>query len=104
MASVANSTILGSAPFTMTALSDYLEPFVGPNASASTWIYTIGAIALSLLAFEQYNYRSKKAHLPGDNWTIPIIGKFADSLHPTLEGYLRQWGLGPLSAISVFNM
>jgi C-22 sterol desaturase len=49
-------------------------------------------------------YRYKKAHLPGAKWTIPVIGKFADSLNPSLEGYKRQWYSGPLSAVSVFNM
>ncbi len=49
-------------------------------------------------------YRYKKAHLPGDKWTIPIIGKFADSLNPSLENYKRQWNSGALSVVSVFNM
>jgi C-22 sterol desaturase len=65
---------------------------------------TLVTIVLSLLILEQAIYRSKKQRLPGDRWTIPIIGKFADSVHPTLEGYQRQWDLGALSAISVFNM
>lgn len=49
-------------------------------------------------------YRWKKQHLPGDKWTIPIIGKFADSMKPSMEGYKRQWASGALSALSVFNM
>jgi C-22 sterol desaturase len=49
-------------------------------------------------------YRSKKQHLPGAKWTIPIIGKFADSLNPTLENYKAAWNAGPLSCVSVFNM
>lgn len=53
---------------------------------------------------EQTVYRYKKRHLPGAAWTIPIIGKFADSVSPTLENYMKQWLSGPLSAVSVFNM
>lgn len=59
---------------------------------------------ISLLIWEQITYRSKKDKLPGDRWTIPIIGKFASSLNPTLEGYQRQWDSGALSALSVFNI
>ncbi|KAJ8481095.1 hypothetical protein ONZ45_g2625 [Pleurotus djamor] len=73
------------------------------NGSA-TWLYTTAVITLSLLALEQAVYRYKKRHLPGDTWTIPIIGKFADSVKPTMEGYMRQWSSGALSAISVFNI
>lgn len=69
-----------------------------------TWLYTTLAIILGLLALEQGVYRYKKSHLPGSKWTIPIIGKFADSVHPTMEKYLKQWASGPLSAVSVFNM
>lgn len=65
---------------------------------------TIITLIISLLIVEQAVYRSKKAQLPGDKWTIPVIGKFADSLKPTLAGYKKQWNAGPLSAISVFNM
>ncbi|KAF7437203.1 RNA polymerase C-22 sterol desaturase [Pleurotus ostreatus] len=73
------------------------------NGSA-TWMYTTVAIVLSLLVLEQSVYRYKKRHLPGDKWTIPIIGKFADSMKPTMEGYMKQWNSGALSAISVFNI
>lgn len=62
------------------------------------------AIVGGLLILEQAVYRFKKRHLPGASWTIPIIGKFADSLNPTLEGYKKQWDSGALSAVSVFNM
>lgn len=68
------------------------------------WFYTTAAIILSLLILEQSVYRFKKRHLPGDKWTIPIIGKFADSMKPTMEGYMKQWDSGALSALSVFNM
>lgn len=73
----------------------------GPIA---TWLYTTGAVFLALLVLEQSIYRRKKQHLPGDKWTIPLIGKFADSMNPTMEGYKKQWDSGALSAISVFNM
>ena len=71
---------------------------------SSSWFYTTTLILLSLLALEQVVYRYKKRHLPGDSWTIPIIGKFADSMKPTLEGYQKQWNSGALSVVSVFNM
>ena len=73
----------------------------GPFA---TWLYTTGAVVIALLVLEQSVYRQKKQHLPGDKWTIPLIGKFADSMKPTMEGYKKQWDSGALSAISVFNM
>jgi hypothetical protein len=57
-----------------------------------------------LLFLEQAVYRFKKRHLPGASWTIPLIGKFADSMSPSMEGYKKQWDSGALSAISVFNM
>ncbi|TXT08737.1 hypothetical protein VHUM_02865 [Vanrija humicola] len=65
---------------------------------------TILTVILSLLLLEQAVYRAKKAHLPGDKWTIPVIGKFADSLNPTLANYKKQWYSGPLSCVSVFNI
>ncbi|KAJ6574659.1 cytochrome P450 [Mycena capillaripes] len=76
--------------------------FKAPESYA--WLYTTGAILFALLALEQTVYRVKKRHLPGDAWTIPIIGKFADSMKPTMEGYKKQWDSGVLSAISVFNI
>lgn len=69
-----------------------------------SWLYTSVTIVASLLVLEQVVYRIKKRHLPGSSWTIPLIGKFADSMSPTIEGYKRQWNSGDLSALSVFNM
>ncbi|KZV95631.1 cytochrome P450 [Exidia glandulosa HHB12029] len=69
----------------------------------SVW-YTVGAVVASLLVLEQLVYRTKKGHLPGPRWTIPIIGKFADSRSPTLEKYIESWKSGALSAVSVFNI
>lgn len=72
-----------------------------PAMSTSTIV--LSAVA-ALLVLEQFVYRQKKQGLPGDKWTIPLIGKFMDSMNPTLEGYKKQWDLGALSALSVFNM
>ena len=74
------------------------------SPETATWLWTSLAIVAALLVLEQSVWRYKKRHLPGDSWTIPIIGKFADSMKPTMEGYMRQWNSGALSAISVFNM
>ncbi|KAI0252651.1 cytochrome P450 sterol C22-desaturase [Lactifluus subvellereus] len=81
-----------------------LPHLLSSASSAATWTYTTVAIILALLALEQSVYRYKKRHLPGDKWTIPIIGKFADSMKPTMEGYMKQWNSGALSALSVFNI
>lgn len=62
------------------------------------------AMIATLLVLEQAVYRYKKAHLPGAKWTIPLIGKFKDSMDPRLEGYKRQWASGELSVTSVFNI
>lgn len=61
-------------------------------------------ILLSLLILEQTVYRSKKQGLPGKQWKIPVVGAFLDSMNPTMEGYQKQWDLGPLSVVSVFHM
>ena len=74
------------------------------SPETATWLWTSLAIVAALLVLEQSVWRYKKRHLPGDSWTIPIIGKFADSMKPPMEGYMRQWNSGALSAISVFNM
>jgi C-22 sterol desaturase len=73
-------------------------------SKVATWTFTTLAIGFALLALEQSVYRCKKKHLPGDSWTIPIIGQFANSMKPTMEGYMKQWNAGALSALSVFNM
>lgn len=80
----------------------YAPPAV--QGSTLTWFYTTFGIIGGLLALEQAVYRYKKRHLPGDSWTIPVIGRFADSMSPTMEGYQKQWDSGPLSVVSVFNM
>ncbi|KAF5323338.1 hypothetical protein D9611_003464 [Ephemerocybe angulata] len=74
------------------------------RGESATWLYTTGAVVISLLVLEQIVYRTRKRHLPGARWTIPIIGKFADSLNPTLENYKKQWDAGALSVVSVFHI
>ncbi|KAF9243722.1 cytochrome P450 [Melanogaster broomeanus] len=74
------------------------------TSKPATWLYTTLALVAALLVLEQSVYRYKKRHLPGAKWTIPVIGKFADSMKPTMEGYMAQWNSGALSAISVFNI
>lgn len=71
---------------------------------SKTTTATILTVIISLLLLEQVVYRQKKKHLAGDKWTIPIIGKFADSLNPTLANYKKQWYSGALSCVSVFNI
>lgn len=61
-------------------------------------------LVATILIAEQIVYRQRKAHLPGAAWTLPIIGKFADSLNPSLENYRKGWDSGPLSVASVFHM
>ncbi|KAI1786315.1 cytochrome P450 sterol C22-desaturase [Ganoderma leucocontextum] len=89
--------------------ADALDHITVPSLFAvspetATWLWTTVAIVAALLVLEQSVWRYKKRHLPGDSWTIPIIGKFADSMKPTMEGYMKQWNSGALSAISVFNI
>ncbi|KAK0198993.1 cytochrome P450 [Armillaria mellea] len=94
-----------SASFTPGAsLDSFPSVFSLPSSQSATWLVTTTVILVSLLILEQSVYRYKKRHLPGDKWTIPIIGKFADSMKPTMEGYMKQWNSGALSAISVFNI
>lgn len=99
-AALQNHSVAASQPFAPSSLLNLLP---APLPSM-TWMYTTVAIVVALLALEQSVYRYKKSHLPGDRWTIPLIGKFADSMKPTMEGYQRQWASGALSAVSVFNM
>ena len=90
-----------------TALYNMTSPshsFLPKAQGGSTWLFTTATIVVSLLLLEQAVYKYKKRHLPGASWTIPIIGKFMDSLHPTLENYMKQWAMGDLSVVSVFNM
>jgi C-22 sterol desaturase len=92
------------SPTSLVHLSNQFPNLLSSTSKVVTWSYTTLAIVFALLALEQSLYRYKKKNLPGDSWTIPIIGKFADSMNPTMEGYMKQWNAGALSALSVFNM
>jgi C-22 sterol desaturase len=74
------------------------------DASIGSVIVSLLAIVATLLIGEQLLYRHRKAHLPGPAWTLPIVGKFADSLKPSLEKYQEGWNSGPLSVASVFHI
>jgi sterol 22-desaturase len=92
------------SPTSLVQLSNQFPNLLSSTSKVATWSFTTLAIVFALLALEQSLYRYKKKNLPGDSWTIPIIGKFADSMNPTMEGYMKQWNAGALSALSVFNM
>jgi C-22 sterol desaturase len=100
------TTSAGYPSSTATSSFNSSDVKLGVLAEASPRSLLASALAIigALLVLEQAVYRLKKRHLPGASWTIPVIGKFADSLSPTLEGYKRQWDSGALSAVSVFNM
>lgn len=98
---------LGSLPV---LAGSYLDLFRRSTRDAdASWLSkpvvgSVLALVATLLVIEQVVYRSKKAHLPGARWTIPVIGKFADSMNPRLDNYKKQWASGALSAVSVFNI
>ena len=93
------------SPSPSSILLDIPVPSLLPiSPTSATWLCTTLAVVAALLVLEQSVYRYKKKHLPGATWTIPLIGKFADSMKPTLENYMAQWNAGALSAVSVFNM
>lgn len=103
-----NASSLISLPSSTPAFSLLASSFL-PLSSALhneslSWLFTSIAIIATLLVVEQVVWRYKKGVLPGDAWTIPVIGKFKDSMSPSMEGYQKQWSLGDLSALSVFNM
>lgn len=92
----------GGVPDAFAALA---EPAArSPPSSLLTFGLTMLALLATALIYEQVNYQRKKAGLPGPKWTIPVIGKFADSLNPSLEKYMEGWNSGPLSVASVFHM
>lgn len=99
-ASIPSSTA-NNGPLYSFPIPSFLSTLKRDNFSS---LYTTLVIIGSLLVLEQVVYRYKKRHLPGATWTIPLIGKFADSMSPSMEGYKKQWASGALSAISVFNM
>ena len=102
--STGNPSIAGGSLSKAASLVDYLQLPSLKGSSVSVTAFTILSIVATMLVLEQILYRSKKAHLPGPKWTIPVIGKFFDSLNPTLENYMKGWNSGPLSVASVFHM
>ena len=52
------------------------------------WTLVLSAVIILLVA-EQWRYRVRKGTAAGPTWTIPLMGSFLDSMHPTFEGYLR---------------
>lgn len=52
------------------------------------WTLLLSALIV-LLAAEQWRYRNRKGSAAGPAWTIPLMGAFLDSMHPTFEGYYR---------------
>ncbi|CAO1625165.1 unnamed protein product [Parajaminaea phylloscopi] len=96
-----------ASPSLYATLSPYLDYLSLPSlksASTTSVVFTVLAIIASVLILEQVVYRQRKGHLPGPKWTIPIIGKFADSLRPSMENYMAGWNSGPLSVASVFHI
>ncbi|THH07939.1 hypothetical protein EW145_g3040 [Phellinidium pouzarii] len=107
MASPQSHSVSASIPSVHSSPLNHIPlPSLFPSSEglSATWLYTSLAIILSLLALEQGVYRYKKSHLPGAKWTMPIIGKYADSMKPSMDGYKKQWASGALSAVSVFNI
>lgn len=60
-------------------------------------------IFLGLLVWEQVDYLTKKKHLPGPAFKVPLIGSMMDSMKPTFDKYNSKWKSGDLSCVSVFN-
>lgn len=97
-------TTAGAGASASSVLFGILDAITLRDADFSTIAVTVLAIIATGLIYEQVRYRQKKAGLPGPAWTIPVIGKFADSLRPSLENYKKGWNSGPLSVASVFHM
>ena len=57
-------------------------------AGVNGWTLLLTALIIILVA-EQVRYRNRKGSAAGPTWTIPIMGSFLDSMHPTFEGYYR---------------
>ncbi|KAH9927478.1 cytochrome P450 sterol C22-desaturase [Epithele typhae] len=106
MSVLGERSVSASIPSFTAYASEYVSvpTLFSVSPETATWLWTTAAIVLSLLALEQAVWRYKKGALPGDNWTIPVIGKYVDSMRPTLENYQKQWAAGSLSAVSVFNI
>ena len=83
MAEVYNnaSARLDSSPYAPSIVKTILD-------SVNGWTLVLTALIV-LLAAEQWRYRVRKGTAAGPAWTIPLMGSFLDSMHPTFQGYLR---------------
>ncbi|BAE57461.1 cytochrome protein [Aspergillus flavus] len=77
------------------ALPDFL-------AEWSAWQYVV-TFLVGLVLYDQVLYLKRKGALPGPTFKIPLMGPFIQAIHPTFDGYLRQWASGPLSCVSIFH-
>jgi C-22 sterol desaturase len=66
-------------------------------------IALVVTIIVGLFVWEQVDYLTKKKHLPGPSFKVPIIGSMMDSMKPTFDKYNSKWKSGDLSCVSVFN-
>ncbi|KDE08747.1 C-22 sterol desaturase [Microbotryum lychnidis-dioicae p1A1 Lamole] len=94
-------------PSSLPSFSSFSSPFSfslfsSGSTTTSFWSTTI-VLIVSLLVAEQTWWRYRKGALPGHKWQIPLIGQFAESLHPSMEAYMRSWAK-PLASVSVFNI
>jgi len=99
----ASSSIQLNLPSSYPTFASLAPSNIAASFSGPRWVSSLLVLVVSLLVLEQSVYRYKKAHLPGAKWTIPVIGKFTDSLKPTMEAYKKTWST-PLAAVSVFNI
>ncbi|CAO1635050.1 unnamed protein product [Sympodiomycopsis kandeliae] len=104
----ATTSPLGNgSPSLFSKLAPYLDYLSLPSLKGASWLdisFTVLAIIATVLLLEQAAYRRKKQDLPGPTWTIPVIGKFVDSLYPSMANYQKGWNSGPLSVASVFHI
>ena len=64
-------------------LQSHVEQFsrgVFSEITSTQIIFGVLTVLVSCLILEQVVYRAKKGGLPGSKWTIPIIGKFAETV------------------------
>ncbi|KAL8280890.1 hypothetical protein RQP46_006569 [Phenoliferia psychrophenolica] len=104
MAAVQSPSITppSAAPTAFPALAA-LADFKFEQLSGSTIASSVLVLIVTLLLLEQSVWRYRKGKLPGWKWQIPLIGQFADSLHPSMEAYKKTWA-PPMMAVSVFNI
>ncbi|KAK4699635.1 hypothetical protein P7C70_g6625, partial [Phenoliferia sp. Uapishka_3] len=97
------------------SLDGLSDKFTNINFSLTPSTIASSALVLivTLLLAEQSLWRWRKGNLPGWKWQIPIIGQFADSLHPSMQAYKKRGALivelaiawsTPFQAVSVFNI